>query len=74
MVSALKPVDYVVVFEDDTALPLIDKLRPDVIAKEGYPLEKWRGGQFVVSYGGRAVELPRVEGFSSTSIINKLNK
>ncbi len=74
MLTGLKAVDYVVIFDEDSALPLLQKLRPDVIAKEGYPLEKWRGGQFVVSYGGRAVELPRVEGFSSTSIINKLNQ
>ncbi len=73
MVSALKPVDYVVVFEDDTALPLIDKLRPDVIAKEGYPLERWPEGQAVVAYGGQAVELPRVDGFSTTSIVEKIN-
>lgn len=72
LLAALKTVDYVVLFDDDTALPLIEKLRPDVIAKEGYPIEKWPEGQLVESYGGRAVELPRLEGFSSTSIINKL--
>lgn len=73
MVTALKPVDYVVIFEDDTALPLIERLRPDVIAKEGYPLEKWPEGQLVESYGGKAVELPRVDGFSTTSIVEKIN-
>lgn len=74
MLTALRSVDYVVVFDDDTALPLIEQLRPDVIAKEGYPLEKWPEGQAVVAYGGRAVELPRLEGFSTTSIIDKLSK
>ena len=73
MVSALKPVNYVVIFEEDTALPLIDKLRPDVIAKEGYPLDRWPEGRFVVSYGGQAVELPRLDGFSTTSIVDKIN-
>lgn len=73
MVAALKPVSYVVIFEDDTALPLIEKLRPDVIAKEGYPIEKWPEGQLVESYGGKAVELPRVDGFSTTSIVEKIN-
>ena len=72
MLAALKTVDYVVPFDDDTALPLIEKLRPDVIAKEGYPIDKWPEGRLVESYGGRAVELPRLEGFSSTSIIEKL--
>ena len=56
---------------NSTALPLIEKLRPDVIAKEGYPLERWPEGQYVISYGGQALELPRLEGFSSTKIINR---
>lgn len=73
MVAALKAVNYVVIFEDDTALPLIEKLRPDVIAKEGYPIERWPEGQLVESYGGKAVELPRIEGFSTTSIVEKIN-
>ena len=72
MVAALKPVDYVIIFEDDTALPLIERIRPDVIAKEGYPIDKWPEGQLVESYGGRAIELPRIEGFSTSSIVNKI--
>lgn len=72
LLASLDFVDYVVLFDDDTALPLIEKLRPDVIAKEGYPLDKWPEGRYVVSYGGRAVELPRLEGFSSTNIINRM--
>lgn len=74
MVAALKAVDYVVIFDEDTALPLINKLRPDVIAKEGYPIERWPEGQAVEAYGGKAVELPRVEGFSTTSIVEKMNR
>lgn len=73
MVAALKAVDYVVVFEEDSALELIGLLRPDVIAKEGYPLDRWPEGRLVQSYGGKAVELPRVEGFSTTSIVEKMN-
>lgn len=74
MLIALKSVNYVVIFDEDSALPLLEKLRPDVIAKEGYPLEKWRGGRFVQSYGGQAVVLPKVEGFSTTSIVEKINR
>lgn len=73
MVAALKAVDYVVVFEEDSALGLIELLRPDVIAKEGYPLDRWPEGRLVQSYGGKAIELPRVEGFSTTSIVEKMN-
>ncbi len=72
LLASMDFIDYVVLFDDDTALPLIEKLRPDVIAKEGYPLDKWPEGRYVISYGGRAVELPRLEGFSSTNIINRM--
>ena len=73
LLCGLKHVDYVVIFDDDTALPLIERLRPDVIAKEGYPLDRWPEGRAVIAYGGRALELPRLEGFSTTSIIGKLS-
>lgn len=73
LLCGLKHVDYVVIFDDDTALPLIERLRPDVIAKEGYPLDCWPEGRAVIAYGGRALELPRLEGFSTTSIIGKLS-
>lgn len=72
MLLALKAVDYVVVFDDDTALPLMERMRPNVIAKEGYALEQWPEGRFVMSYGGRAVTLPRLEGFSTTNLIEKM--
>lgn len=72
LLASLDFIDYVVPFDEDTALPLIEKLRPDVIAKEGYPLERWPEGQYVKSYGGKALELPRLEGFSSTNIINRM--
>lgn len=72
MLTALKAVDYVVIFDDDTALPLVEQIRPDVIAKEGYAPDQWPEGRFVASYGGRAVALPRVEGFSTTSLLERL--
>lgn len=72
LLASLDFIDYVVPFDEDTALPLIEKLRPDMIAKEGYPLERWPEGQYVKSYGGNALELPRLEGFSSTNIINRM--
>lgn len=72
IVAALELVDYVVVFDEDTAEPLIDLLRPDVIAKEGYSLDRWPEGRQVVAYGGRAVELKRVEGYSTTNLVEKM--
>ncbi len=74
IVAALELVDYVVVFDEDTAEPLIDLLRPDVIAKEGYSLDCWPEGRQVVAYGGRAVELKRVEGYSTTNLVERMKR
>lgn len=72
LIAALECVDYVVVFGETTALPLVKLLRPDVIAKEGYALKDWPEGRFVQSIGGDAVILPRVDGYSTTSIAKRI--
>jgi len=72
LVASLPFVDYVVVFSDRTALPLIEAIRPDVTAKEGYALKDWPEGQKVVSYGGRAVILQRLEGYSTTHLEQRM--
>ena len=72
IVAALSYVDYVVLFDSDTAMPLVQILQPDVIAKEGYKIENWPEAQYVQSYGGKAVTLPRLEGYSTTNFIEKL--
>ena len=60
-------------FDEDTALGLVEKLKPDVIAKEGYKIENWPEAQKVISYGGRAVELERIEDYSTTAVLKKLD-
>ena len=72
LLASLEFVDYVIVFDDETSLPLVEKLRPDVIAKEGYTLDQWPEARFVLSYGGRAVTLKRLEGYSTSNLVNKL--
>lgn len=74
LVAALKCVDYVVIFHETTAENLIDVIRPDVIAKEGYTIEQWPEAQQVIAYGGRAVVLERTEGYSTTEIIAKARR
>ncbi|MCL2348581.1 MAG: bifunctional heptose 7-phosphate kinase/heptose 1-phosphate adenyltransferase [Planctomycetaceae bacterium] len=74
LVASLKYVDYVVVFDETTAECLIDIIRPDVVAKEGYAIERWPEARQVIAYGGRAVVLERTEGYSTTEIIAKVRK
>ncbi|MDD3585541.1 MAG: bifunctional heptose 7-phosphate kinase/heptose 1-phosphate adenyltransferase [Thermoguttaceae bacterium] len=72
VVAALEYVDFAVIFDDDSAGPLVELIRPDVIAKEGYTLDNWPEAQKVLSYGGRAVTLKRVEGASTTRLVEKM--
>ena len=70
--SELISVDAIVIFDDDTALPLIKEIKPDVICKEGYTIDKWPEAQYVLSYGGKVVFLKRIDGHSTTEIVRKI--
>lgn len=73
ILDALKPVDYVVIFEEDTPLRLIQMVKPDVLVKGGdYKVEEIVGSEFVMSYGGKVEIIPFVEGKSTTKIIQKI--
>jgi D-beta-D-heptose 7-phosphate kinase / D-beta-D-heptose 1-phosphate adenosyltransferase len=67
-------VDYVVVFEDDTPVELIEGIRPDALVKGAdYRREQVVGGDFVEAHGGRVVFVDLVEGRSTTNIIRKIS-
>lgn len=74
ILAALEYIDYIVIFDDDTALPLVNAIKPDIIAKEGYQIENWPEAQKVIEYGGKAITLPRLEDYSTTNFIEKLKK
>jgi len=69
---ALRMVDFVVVFEEDTPLACIKTLRPIALAKGGdYADKKIVGEEFVPSIGGRVFKGPYIPGHSSTEILNR---
>jgi rfaE bifunctional protein nucleotidyltransferase chain/domain len=75
ILAALKPVDYVTVFDDVSPRSLIAALLPDVLVKGGdYGLDEIHGREEVEAAGGRVVSLPFVEGLSTSSIIEKMRK
>lgn len=74
VLASFSYVDFVVLFGSETALPLVKKLRPDIIAKEGYPLDKWPEGRFVQSNGGKAITLSRLKGCSTTLLANHMKQ
>lgn len=73
MLAALEMVDAVIIFEDNTPEELIQMIKPDVLCKGGdWSIENIVGGDFVKSYGGQVVSIPFVQGYSSSSLINKI--
>ena len=70
VLGALRSVDLVIAFEEDTPAELIQMVRPDILTKGGdYEASTVVGHDFVTSYGGQVVILPFVEGYSTTKII-----
>lgn len=71
--AALSFVDAVCFFEEETPLALIEGVKPDVLVKGGdYTLEGIVGADFVQGYGGEVKTISFVEGYSTTSLIQKL--
>ena len=75
VVGALKSVDYVVIFGEDTAEELIAKVQPAVYAKGGdYTLETLPEARIVERYGGEVAFIPLVEGKSTTGMIARMGQ
>jgi D-beta-D-heptose 7-phosphate kinase/D-beta-D-heptose 1-phosphate adenosyltransferase len=73
VLSALRMVDAVVIFDDDTPLALIELLQPDVLVKGGdYTPATVVGAEAVRARGGRVVIVPLTPGQSTTGIVAKL--
>ncbi|WP_051598468.1 D-glycero-beta-D-manno-heptose 1-phosphate adenylyltransferase [Selenomonas ruminantium] len=73
VVGALKSVDYVVLFGEQTAETVIAEVKPDIYVKGGdYTLDTLPEAKIVQSYGGKVAFIDMVEGRSTTNIINKI--
>lgn len=75
VVGALKSVDTVVIFGEDTAEELIAEVRPDVYVKGGdYTRETLPEARIVEGYGGEVAFIPLVAGKSTTNIIRRMQE
>ena len=73
LLESLEAVDYVVVFDDDTPLELIRKIKPDILVKgEDWKGKKVVGEDILKEYGGRIEFIKAYESFSTTAIIEKM--
>jgi D-glycero-beta-D-manno-heptose 1-phosphate adenylyltransferase len=74
LVSAVRGVDLCAIFSQDDPRALLRVVRPDVLAKGSeYSLSGIVGKRMVEGWGGRAVLLPHVEGWSSTQVIRRFD-
>jgi len=75
LVASLGCVDWVLGFSADTPLRLIERTRPDVLAKGGdWALDEIVGRDVVESWGGRVARLRIVPGQRSTDLIAQIRK
>ena len=75
LLASLACVDFVILFDDDTPEQLIHTVRPDVLVKGGdYTLDTIVGADFVLQNGGIVTTIPFVDGYSTTSTLNKITQ
>ena len=70
---AVRWVDAVTVFVDDTPLETIRRIRPDVLVKGAeYGEGEIVGEDYLSSYGGVTVRFPMQAGYASSAIIGRI--
>lgn len=73
LMAALAAVDLVTWFDEDTPLEIIAELHPDILVKGGdYDMQRLKETKLVESYGGKALALPFLAGYSTTALVNKI--
>ena len=75
ILAAMQFVDAVIFFDEETPIDLITWVQPDVLVKGGdYTLEGIVGHEIVLENGGEVKNIPFVEGYSSSKLIEKITQ
>jgi rfaE bifunctional protein nucleotidyltransferase chain/domain len=73
VMASQEAVSLVTWFDEDTPLELIGEIRPDIIVKGGdYDMQLLPETSLVQSWGGKALALPFVSGYSTTKLVEKI--
>lgn len=73
VLAGLESVDLITFFDARTPVELIQAVRPDIYVKGGdYDMETLEETRVVRSWGGKSVAIPFVDGFSTTSLVNRI--
>jgi rfaE bifunctional protein nucleotidyltransferase chain/domain len=75
LLAALSFVDAIILFDEDTPLELIRKIKPRVLVKGGdYKPEQIVGSDIVLASGGLVHSIPLLAGYSTTLTEERLKK
>jgi rfaE bifunctional protein nucleotidyltransferase chain/domain len=73
VLAALRLVDAVVLFDQDTPLELIQAIGPDVLVKGGdWTEDQIVGAAHVRAHGGEVRSLKLVDGYSTTALVERI--
>ncbi|MES2980662.1 MAG: D-glycero-beta-D-manno-heptose 1-phosphate adenylyltransferase [Pseudomonadota bacterium] len=73
LIAALESVSLVTWFDENTPLELISEIQPDVLVKGGdYDMDKLTETKVVKAYGGTALAIPFVDGYSTSALVGKI--
>ena len=75
VLAALESVSLVTLFDEATPLALLKLVRPQLYVKGGdYDIETLAETELVRSWGGDARALPFVDGYSTTSLVERIRR
>lgn len=75
ILASLEFVDFVTIFNEDTPLKLIKKLKPDILVKGAdWNKDKIAGKAFVESYGGKVVTVRFLKGYSTSKMVSDISR
>jgi rfaE bifunctional protein nucleotidyltransferase chain/domain len=73
VLAALQAVDFVLLFDEPDPCALIERVRPDIYVKGGdYDVDRLAETALVRGWGGRALALPFVGGYSTTRLVERI--
>jgi rfaE bifunctional protein nucleotidyltransferase chain/domain len=73
LMAALECVSLVTWFDEDTPLALVGELKPAFLVKGGdYDMSKLAETRVVEGYGGKALAIPFVDGYSTTQLVKRI--
>ncbi len=73
VMASQQAVSLVTWFDEDTPQQIITEIRPDILVKGGdYAMQTLPETALVQSWGGKALALPFVQGYSTTALVKKI--